>query len=678
MKKQSLKGTIMLILFVCLSLVSVTTTSINAYQARHSLESNIISKTQQHAQRIATEIENEFMNQVHVVNHMTELYSTSKQKISKSEYTNIMLNWLEGTENSLGFGFWLEPYSYDPLVKYFGPYAQRVDGKVSAYYGYETDDYDYPSQEWYTTAKNNPDRITWGKPYFDETLKVTMITAARAIVDDNTFLGVSTADYNLETITQMVDSLKIGQHDFSMLIDHEMQTVSGKQHDEGTRETFSKHGESIKSQERGTETITLDGKKYILIFNTLPQTQWKLLTFVPVSEIYEPINHMLLQALIVTLFALGMSLVIVYHVTNTRIAKPLTKVAETLSLIEHGNFTSDLPEEILNRKDEIGTIAKGSKSINETIGRLISQIQENAYQITDRTQETYKDIQVLNASLQEIASTTTEFAASTEETAALTEDLAQNSKFMTDSVKKILEDTYQGVSASDDIQQRAFETKIHIDKAQELSNQMLNESSGRLKNAIEASKVVSDIEALSNVIMAITDQTNLLALNAAIEAARAGESGRGFSVVADEIRKLAEQSKSAASGIHQVTNEVQGAVHELNEQASALLNFVSNDVISDYKKINDIVLLYSQDATYVKNMVLSFQSSAIAIEKTILNINEIIDGVAKASEENALGTTDIATHISDNGELAYRLETQMSTIESLLETQKSFVEKFIV
>ncbi|MBO0563317.1 methyl-accepting chemotaxis protein, partial [Clostridium botulinum] len=163
-----------------------------------------------------------------------------------------------------------------------------------------------------------------------------------------------------------------------------------------------------------------------------------------------------------------------------------------------------------------------------------------------------------------------------------------------------------------------------------------------LERAIESSKVVEQINVLSESIMEITSQTNLLALNAAIEAARAGEAGKGFSVVADEIRKLAEQSKDTVTEIQSITVKVIESVKNLSDSSSNLLTFVSTDMDNDYKTMLNVADKYSEDASFVDTLVTDFSSTSEDLLASLQDVLKTIEGVAQAASEGAGGTTDIA------------------------------------
>jgi len=117
--------------------------------------------------------------------------------------------------------------------------------------------------------------------------------------------------------------------------------------------------------------------------------------------------------------------------------------------------------------------------------------------------------------------------------------------------------------------------------SQESAKALMIEAEKNLNKAIEDSKAVEQIDILTDSILQITNQTNLLALNAAIEAARAGEAGKGFSVVADEIRKLAEDSRRNATKIQEITASALKSVKQLAKNATIVLNFLINDVNKD-------------------------------------------------------------------------------------------------
>ncbi|HHY90418.1 MAG TPA: methyl-accepting chemotaxis protein, partial [Clostridiales bacterium] len=182
---------------------------------------------------------------------------------------------------------------------------------------------------------------------------------------------------------------------------------------------------------------------------------------------------------------------------------------------------------------------------------------------------------------------------------------------------------------------------IAISSKQE-AMEIYGRTKAHLQNAIEQAKAVNQIHELSNAILDITSQTNLLALNAAIEAARAGEAGKGFTVVAEEIRRLAESSKASVSRILEVTNEVLAVVNALSSSSMEIMEFIDKKVLNDYENIVQASERYSELSTAINDMVTEFSATSEELSASIQNMVQAIDQIASTANEGAVEATNIA------------------------------------
>lgn len=353
-------------------------------------------------------------------------------------------------------------------------------------------------------------------------------------------------------------------------------------------------------------------------------------------------------------------------VISKSISTPLGLIVNDLKLMAIGDFTMEVPEKLKKRKDEIGDVAINLAIMQSSLKDLIIQVNSGVYMIQEGLETTENNMADLDSSIEEVSATTEELAAGMEETAASAEEMTSSSHEIEKAVQSIAQKSQEGAISSGEISNRAAETKNNVQASQEKALDIFIATKTKLEEAIENTKVVEQINLLLESIMQITSQTNLLALNAAIEAARAGEAGKGFSVVAEEIRKLAEQSKDTAVEIRKITGKVTGSVKDLSDSSNELLNYVSNDVNNDYKSMLEVADKYSEDANFVNNLVENFSSTSEELLASLQDMFNTIDAVAQASTEGATGTTDIA-----NRALEVNNKSQDITEQSLILKESS-------
>ncbi|GCD09896.1 methyl-accepting chemotaxis protein [Clostridium tagluense] len=378
---------------------------------------------------------------------------------------------------------------------------------------------------------------------------------------------------------------------------------------------------------------------------------------------------------VIFLIALAVGFALTFIISRS-ISNPLVLAVNHLKLIANGDFTMNSTEKFKNRKDEIGDISNAMGVMQNSLKLLIGNVLEESNVIKTVVTTISENMNNLNINIEEVSATTEELSAGMEETAASAQEMNSTADEIERAVQSIATKAQEGATEAQEINKRALNTKDNVTKSQEKASEIFSKTKDKLQIAMENSKVVGQINVLSNAIMQISSQTNLLALNAAIEAARAGEAGKGFAVVADEIRKLAEQSQNTVIEIQSITEKVTDSVNDLSSSSNELLNFVSKDVRNDYNTMLNVAGEYSQDADFVNNLVLEFSSTSEELLASLQEVIKTIEQVSMASNEGAEGTTNIAQKVGDITDKSNKIIREVTKSKESVEQLTEEVSKF--
>ncbi|KZM41600.1 MAG: methyl-accepting chemotaxis protein [Marinomonas sp.] len=500
--------------------------------------------------------------------------------------------------------------------------------------------WDARKRPWYPLAKAHK-RAILTEPYADSVSGELLISAVANFYDNGKFKGAFGGDLSLKTVSDAVNTLNFNHTGYAFILNKEGNIISHPQLDFNGKNVSdlikggeSSFGTSLKPTE------LLDGTDVFTTFSPLSNlygTDWYIGVVLEKHKVMSDVEKFGWIALISTIIAALLCSAVLYYVVS-QLLLPLKALRESLQDINCGE--GDLVKRLdINSNDEFGKVSEDFNQFLSYLQNLIKEVKSTSSQVrlnTDKTEDSSSQAaQELNSQLSELD----QLATAMSEMSATAHDVAGNAQ-----------SAAQKASEADDIARSGVAI---VDKTSASIAQLTTQMGSVVTTINELVNYSNNIESILTVITDIADQTNLLALNAAIEAARAGEQGRGFAVVADEVRTLASKTQES-------TEQIKGMISQLQVGV---------------KNAESVILKSRENADETQQVAIQASTSLNEIRASIDAINGMNVQIATAAEEQSMTTKEINQNTQNIRNISQSVSDRAMSQEGLCKVMVELTEQ---
>lgn len=491
------------------------------------------------------------------------------------------------------------------------------------------------------------------------------------LVKDKQVVGSFTASLPIAEVTSAAANAKFGETGYAMLFDSSGKMIyhplkenimKSSIQDLNIPEVSSAFMEGTKGGE-GALTFTLDGQKRVGYYHKVA-SNWVLVLSAPEDEFLKPIKSLRNQAILISIIIVIFGLIASY-IISSRLSKPIVKLKESINIVAQGNLSH---ETSVMGIDEIGQAGMSFNTMVKSLKSMMLEVNDTSNQLAASSQQLLAGAEQSSKLTEHIAGSAQKLAEAAEHQLTDIKNGAQTIDGLSGRISAIAERTKEATTSAVDTATKAKQGELTVNSAvtqMESIGQTLNV----LAKSVHALSMRSiDIGNFVNMISSIAKQTNILSLNASIEAVRAGDAGRGFSVVAVEIRKLAEQTGQSAKQISELISVVQHDARKANEEMGLVAKeFEAGAETVSYsgKLFSEIVLNISSVSNLVQEIELNTEYISDNINGMVTSVNSLAEiaasnnsetqSVSAATEEQLASMEEVTTSANVLSKMADKL-----------------------
>jgi methyl-accepting chemotaxis protein len=535
--------------------------------------------------------------------------------------------------------------------------------------------FDPTTTPWYNEAAKNKDKAIITKLYKDSETGKAVLYIAKAVEFQGDVVGVVSMEINMDKLSEQLSSIKIGKSGYIFIINQEGIVLTDPDKSLiGTKNpTKLSYWNNVSKNEQGFEQYINSGEERYISFITNKESGWKILGAIGKEELLKDMT-ILRGAIIIFLVISGIVSVLIAIRLTQWITNNIAMLKAAFEGAANGNL--DLRTNIKS-KDEFGELGDNFNGMLKNISKLIKNVKESSNTIMNTSELMWGTSQRTNSNVRQVASAIDSVA---EGAACQTRDIdaaVQGLESLSHEIDNIVNLTVKMAEISADTH------KISRDGLDTV-NVLMEKSNKTKENTFNVMTVVNDMNNSTDKIGDITksindiaDKTNILALNAAIEAARAGQAGSGFAVVAEEVRKLAEQSTNATKEIQKLIDETKAkslAVVHAMEHSTNIVNEQNSAVESTKEIFNSII----NSIVSILNEIEVIKASVEYTHSNKENVLSIMSDVSEISQESSTSAEEVSASTEEIEGAMSEFISNADNLKSISIRLQEEVSKFVL
>lgn len=538
----------------------------------------------------------------------------------------------------------------------------------------------FKATEWYAEAEEKSGTVHWVEPQKDgiiEPVEYQTVGLARMVRNmtnkDLSFMLV--IELNASSLFESASSVSFGEGSEVFIVNHENEYVLA--------DDPSKYGSvpniqitAPQNNDEISRSTTLEGsdkQSYLAIYDTLKMNdEWILVGALPVESLVAqaaPIRTMtFVTSIIAVLLAISIGIFVI-----TSIGRPLFRLTELMQKGARGDLT--VRSHVKPRKDEIGLLSNSFNAMMEQIQALATQTTKSAAEVLKTASELTMASQKTSVAAKEIAIATDEIASGASSLAVEAEKGTDLTNMLNSQMEQVNQYSVHMTKSADEVehasQQGTSYMGLLIEKTgttEQMTRAMVDKV-----NALKES--TSSIVKILDVLNAVTKQTNILSLNATIEAARAGAAGKGFMVVADEIRQLADQSKNSIEIVSQITHKISSEIEETVDVLSEAYPLFQEQ-IGSVKEANQLFLTVQAQMESFKQSMMLVTDSFSELNRSQEILNDSMNNVSAVAQQSSATSEEVASLSTEQLSISNNLVDLSNQLEMVSIGLKDSLSKF--